>query len=69
MVNGFCNGGIGVNMDPGDNVATLGTAPLDAQLWFAQLLITFMFATGFISYYRRIWQVANNWFQDKPIYK
>lgn len=56
-------------MDPGDDVATLGTAPLDAPLWFAQLLITFMFATGFISYYRRIWQVANNWFKDKPAYK
>ncbi len=58
-----------MNMDPGDNVATLGTAPLGAPLWFAQLLITFMFATGFINYYRRIWHVANVWFKDKPVYK
>ena len=56
-------------MDPGNHVATLGTAPLNAPLWFAQLLITFMFATGFINYYRRFWQFANHWFKDKPVYK
>lgn len=54
-------------MDMTHPAATFGTGPLNTPLWFAQLLITFMFATGFISYYRRVWQLAFVLLADKPV--
>lgn len=53
-------------MDMSTHVVTRGTAPLSLSVWFAQLLITFMFASGFISYYRRFWQFAFLKLKDKP---
>ncbi len=53
-------------MEMGVRVVTRGAAPLSTALWFAQLLITFMFASGFISYYRRLWHTAFVMLKDKP---
>ncbi len=54
-------------MNATTHVATLGTGPLSGSVWFAQLVISFMFAAGFITYYRQIWRYVLSLQKDKPV--
>lgn len=36
------------------------------QMWLAQLIITFMFATGFLTYYKRLWIDGHEKLKGKP---
>lgn len=56
-----------MDMNAAPHVATLGTGPLTGSVWFAQLVISFMFAAGFITYYRQIWRYVLSLHKDKPV--
>lgn len=42
-------------------------APLSLWVWVAQLLITTVFATGFITYYQQAWHMAFETYRDRPV--
>lgn len=42
-------------------------APLNLWVWVAQLLITTVFATGFITYYQQAWHKAFEQYRDRPV--
>lgn len=43
------------------------TDPLSWFMWLAQMLITWLFATGFITYYQRAWHLAYEKYRDNHV--
>ncbi len=55
-----------MNMDMGTVQSTSVTTPLSWYMWVAQMIVTCLFATGFIVYYQKAWHAAYEKYATRP---